>query len=484
MADTDFVITIDSFNEGLSPLAHLDSKTFNGNKGQASEIQADILSNPGYLQQSPALVNLTNGSQAGVVDQPINFILDKPVSATVTYAVGDTKLFKLSPTTVISGGTPSWPQAVTTMVDGESVIQLKSNIFVFYNKTSGGDIAVMPISTEVIDPDWGSATDKALEKAIHPCAVKEDIMVFGNGRYLGVYIEGKAILNVQKLDFGDGAEVADVLFYNNLWYIAVNYNEGRRSQIFLYDASATSAQLSDEVAVGNQQIGFLFVTNGILYIAYQDNTTGFFAIGWLSGRQLKPLRYFAGTLPTHRQKCLYMNTILFVSDENLLSCGAVVDQLPIQISNVASGGYDDVGGIAAPFGIPLVASSDVSGEIDYFRIAKFSGLSASGFWKSIFIDVTKERNLGKISTVIVITKPLEANAKAEVTIEGNLGAHTSNILTVQNEGAVVGKTRHVFRTINLPAVEDIRCIISHANSNTTVNCPIRKIIILGNFTET
>lgn len=476
MSDVDFVITIDSFNEGLSPSAHLDAKTFNGNKGQAGEMLADILTNPGYLQQAPALANLTNGSQAGVVDQLIRFILDKPVSASVTYAVGATKLFKLTPTTVSSGGTPSWPQAVTNMTEGESVIQLKDNLFVFYNKTSGGDIAAMPIATEVIDPDWGSATDQALEKAVHPVAVKEDIMVFGNGRYLGVYIEGLATLNVRKLDFGDGAIVSDVVFYNNLWYIAVNYGEGRRSQIFLYDASATSAQLADEVAVGNQEIGFLFVSNGILYVAYQDTTTGYFAIAWLNGRQLKPLRYFSGTLPNHRQKCLYMNTILLVSDEQLLSFGAVVEQLPLQISSVTNGGYATVGGLAAPFGVPIVASTDGATN---FRIAKFSGLSKSGYWKSISIDVTKERNIGNISTVIVITKPLEANAQAEVTIEGNLGSKTSNTLVVTG----TGKTRHVFRTINLLSVEDIRCVVSHANSDTTANSPIRKIIILGNFVE-
>lgn len=476
MADTDFVITIDSFNEGFSPSAHLDTKTFNGNKGQAGEMQADILTNPGYLQQSKALANLTNGSQAGVVSELIRFILDKPVSSDVTYAVGQTKLFKLSSTTVVSGGSPSWPQTITNMTEGESVIQLKENLFVFYNKSSGGDIAVMPIASGAIDPDWGSSTDQALEKAIHPVAVKEDIMIFGNGRYLGVFIQGEAILNVRKLDFGDDAVVADVIFYNNLWYIAVNYGEGRRSQIFLYDASATSAQLSDEVAVGNQEIGFLFVSNGILYIAYQDKTTGYFAIAWLAGRQLKPLRYFAGTLPNHRQKCLYMNTILFVSDESLISCGAVVEQLPLQISNVSGGGYDTIGGLAAPFGVPMVASTD---DDTNFRIAKFSGLAKTGFWKSISIDVTKERNIGNISTVIVITKPLEANAEAEVVIEGNLGSKTSNTLVVSG----TGKTRHVFRTISLTPVEDIRCVVSHTNSNESVNCPIRKIIILGNFVE-
>ncbi|MDD4026982.1 MAG: hypothetical protein PHO75_02220 [Candidatus Shapirobacteria bacterium] len=478
MADNDFVINFDLFNEGLSPLAHIDNKTFTGDNGQASDMKADIISLPGFLQQSPALADLTNGNQAGVVDQLIRFILDKPVSSSVTYAVGTGKLFKLSSTAISSGGSPSWPQTITDMTEGESIIRLGANIFIFYNKSSGGDIATMPIASETIDPDWGSSTDKALEKAVHPCAAKEDIIVFGNGRYLGVYIEGEALLNVQKLDFGEGAEVVDVQFYNNLWYVSVNYGEGRRSQIYLYDASATSNQLSDEVAVGNQRIGFTFVVNGIFYVAYEDKTSGFFAIGWLNGRQITPLRYFTGTLPNHRQKTLYMNTILFLSGANILSCGSVVSQLPIQISILADGGHATLGGIAAPFGTPIIASTNGT---DSHRIAKFSGLSVDSLWKSIFVSTTRGRELGNINTIIVFTKPLATGAKAEIYIEGNQ-AETGTI-TDAFEVTGENKTMHVFKTINLKAVEDIRCFVDYSNGSSSVQCPIRKIIVLGNFVE-
>jgi hypothetical protein len=476
MTDTEFSIEFSNFNEGFSPLAHLDDTTFRGNGGQASEMQADIISKPGFLQQSPGLSNLTNGSQAGVVDQLIRFILDKPTAIDTTYAVGTTKLFKMSASAVISGGSPSWPQTITDMTEGESVIRLKANVFVFYNKSVGGDIAAMPLSSEVIDPDWGSSTDEALENALHPSAAKEDILVFGNGRYLGVYVEGSPILDVKKLDFGEGAEVADVVFHSNLWWIAVNYGEGRRGQIYLYDGSAISNILSDEAGLGNQQIGFLYVHNGNVFVAYQDKTSDGYAIGFMSGRTIKPLRYFAGTLPDHRQKTLYKNTILFVSGEDIYSCGAPVEQIPIQISNLADGGHANVGGIAAPFGIPMVASSDGGSN---HRVAKFSGYSTDSDWKSPVVDLTKDRNLGKVHTVIVATKPLGANAKAYITLEGNQGALTSSPLTVSGTGI----SRFVFRTIDLEAVEDIRVAIDYADGDTANTCPIRKITVLGNFTE-
>lgn len=474
--DTEFSITLEGFNEGHAPLAHLDDKTFMGNRGQASDMKADIVSNPGFLQQSPALANLTNGTQAGVVDQLIRHILDQPTAADTTYAVGTTKLFKLSSTTVISGGSPSWPQAITNMTEGESVIRLKANLYVFYNKASGGDIARMPLSTETITANWGSATDQALEDALHPSAAKEDILVFGNGRYLGVYAEGLAILDVQKLDFGEGAEVADVVFHSNVWWIAVNFGEGRRGQIYIYDGSAISTILSDEAGIGNQKIGFLYVHNGIIYVAYDDNTSDGFTIGWMQGRTIKPLRYFTGTLPDHRQKTLYKNTILFVSGGNVFSCGASIEQLPVQISKLADGGHATLGGIAAPFGTPMIASSDGGSN---HRVAKFSGYATDSNWKSVLVDITRNRELGKVHTVIVSTKPLAAGARADITLEGNQGAETSTALQVTGED----KSRHVFRTVNLPAVEDIRVVIDYANGSASDTCPIRKIVLSGSFAE-
>ena len=717
MADTDFVVTFENFEDGFSPLAHIDNKTFKGSKGQASEMKADVISNPGFIQQSPALADLTNGNQAGVVTEPIRYILDKPTASDTTFAVGTSKLFKLSSTTVASGGSPtSWPQTIKVtmesnthsvqlvrsssqyayitdasqkgldlsgdftieawvkigtapssgqiytivskynessqiayrlayqdvgtkqirvrisqngssvtevtwiytltagtwyhlavtcdisqpterqfelfingvskgkgfvvsdakvtsifnssasfaigasfssgsptnffdgklnnvrvwnrvrpankilyakdrlitnaygllgcwyvfddhidsspldnsltasgnptfstdvpfasadlpMTEGESIVRLKNNLFILYNRAYDGDIAVMSLTDqyEVIYADWGTQNDMELEKAKHPVAAKEDIMVFGNGRYLGVYIEGSNTLDTRRLDFGEGAEVADVVFHANMWWIAVNYGEGRRSQIYLYDGSAMSNILSDEVGLGSQRIGFLYVLNGIVYVAYDDLTADGFAIGWVSGRQIKPLRYFSGTLPDHRQKTLYKSTILFVSGSDIYSFGAPVEQLPIQISRLTSGGYANVEGIAAPFGVPMVSSYSDSN----YRLAKFSGLSTSSNWKSIFVDVTKNRSLGKIHTVIVNTKALASGARADLTIEGNQGDKTSN--TMQITGT--GKTRHVFRTINLPAVEDMRVVVDYQNGSTSNNCPIRKIVCLGNFVE-
>ena len=92
-------------------------------------------------------------------------------------------------------------------------MELKGNLYYFFNKSSGGEIGKFDLAS-TFDHDWGSTvpTGACLAKAPHPVEVKEDIMVFGNGRYLGVYFTDDNKLSPTKLDFGNNNEVADVVF--------------------------------------------------------------------------------------------------------------------------------------------------------------------------------------------------------------------------------------------------------------------------------
>ena len=481
--DNEFVVTLSKFNEGQAPLTHFDSLTELGNAGQYSvATNIDIISKPGILTQGPGLANLTNGTQAGVVTELINFIMDKAVAADVAFGIGATKLFKISSTTVATGGTPSWPQAITLCTDGSSLIDLKGNIYGFYNKSSGGDIMKMPISTEEIDPDWGSTTPTgyaALQSAIHPVASKEDLMCFGNERYLGTFNDTTNTLAPTKLDFGTGSVVADVAFHANQWWIGVNAGvtgtNRTTSQIYLYDGAASASILADETAVGVQRIGFLYPMNGIVYVAYQDLSSAGFKIGYISGRQLKYLRSFTGSLPTFAQKSLYKDTIIFLSSGLVWSCGAVIEQLPVQISQLADGGHATCGAIAAPFGTPMIAST----ESTNYKLAKFSGYDTACSWKAIVIPVMNGRMLGYIDEVIVSTKSLGAGASCALTIEANQAMDTSSTQTI----ATTGKRRHVFSSFALTAIEDFRIVLSWAGGSATNDCGIRKIRVTGHWVE-
>ena len=482
--DNTFIIKLGAFHHGAAPVAHLDSLTELGTSGQYSVAQnIDIVSLPGVLTQGPGLANLTNGTQAGVVSELINFIMDKAVSADATYGIGATKLFKISSTAVASGGTPSWPRTITGATDGESVIDLKGYLYYFYNKSSGADCGRYDLSS-TFDDDYFSTVPTgaaALESAPHPVAAKEDIMVFGNGQYLGTFFSSTATLAPTKLDFGAGNQVDDVIFHANQWHIVVNGSISGtnrvQSNIYQWDGGAISSILADETAVGVQRIGFIYPLNGIIYVCFQDlSSDGGYKIGYVSGRQIKTLRSFTGSLPNFAQKTLYKDTILFLSSGLVYSAGAMIEQLPYQISQIADGGYATCGAIAAPFGTPLVASSDGGSN---FRLAKFSGYDTACSWKSIVIPVVSGRMKGFIDDIIVITKTLGANASAALTIEADQASLTSSVKTITG----TGKRRHTFKNFALKSIEDFRVAISWSGGNIINDCPIRQIQIIGHFVE-
>jgi len=120
-----------------------------------------------------------------------------------------------------------------------------------------------------------------------------------------------------------------------------------------------------------------------------------------------------------------------------MSAGASVEQLKFQISTLADGGHATIGGIASPFGTPLIASTDGGSN---HRLAKFSGYSVDSNWKSVFVDVTQGRLLGKIHTIIVNTKALVGSARCDLKIEGNQGVVESS----EFEISTADKTRLYF----------------------------------------
>jgi hypothetical protein len=323
--------------------------------------------------------------------------------------------------------------------------------------------------------DW--STD--LQNAPHPSAAKEDIMMFGNGRYVGAYFKDTDTLTVDQLDFGNNSEVADILFHANQWWIAVNHGVSgtnrTKGQIYLYDGGATSAILADETAVGFQKIGFLYVLNGVVYVAYQDLSSGSFAIGYISDRQLKPLGFFTGSLPNYQQKTLYKNTILFVSGEKIWSAGAVTPSLPFQVSQLADGGYATVGALAAPFGTPMVSSTNATN----YRLAKFSGYSILSKWKSVIIPLVSSIGVGFIDQIRVLTKTLGAGAKCNLNVESNQGTTVGTTKAIEG----TGKRLHTFTGFGVGKAEDIRLSLDWTGGSASNDCAIRKIIVQGHTDE-
>ena len=479
--DNTFVTIFSNFNVGVSPLANLDSLSEIGNAGNYSvATNVDIISKPGILTQGPGLATLTAGTQAGAISDQVNFIIDKAVASNVTYGISDTLLHKISATAVTNTG-GVFPRTITGATEGSSCVHFQGKLFYFYNKSSGADCGVFDLTSTFDDVFFSTnvtAGAGALEKAPHPVAKKEDIMLFGNGRYVGTYISTTDTLARQKLDFGADTEVADVCFHANQWYLAVNSGittgtNRASSQIYLYDGSATSSILSDEVALGLQQIGFILPVNGVIYVAYKElSSDGGFAIGYVAGRQIKPLRYFTGSLPTFAQKTIYRNTIAFISGGLVYSCGAVVEQLPIQLSQLADGGFTTVGALASPFGTPMVAST----ESTSFKVAKFSGYTVASTWKSIVVPIVSGNSVGMIDRIVVMTNVLKASALCALKIESNQAVTTTTIGNI----TTTGKTRHIFK-VPVANVEDYRIFLDFSGGSATNSVEIKRVIVTGHY---
>lgn len=489
MTENNFVITLKDFGVGFSPTAHLNSLTEKGGAGSASVMtNVDVL-DPTQMTQGPGLLTLTAGTEAGAITELVNFILDRPVTDGITYGISNTKLHQIAPAAVTNAG--SFPHTITYAVVGSSCIEFQGSLYYFFNKSSGADCGKYDLAS-TFDDDWASEEETSggpighatLQSAPHPVAKKEDIMLFANGRYVGTYISTTNTIAPTKLDFGAGTEVADVAFHANQWWIAVNSGvtsgtNRASSQCYLYDGSATSSILADEVAVGVQKIGFIYPLNGVVYIAYQDlSSTGGFAIGYISGRQIKPLRYFQGSLPTFAQRTLFKNTILFISSGLIYSCGAVIEQLPVQISQLADGGFSTVGALACPFGTPMVASTQSTS----FKLAKFSGYDTACTWKSLVIPVNNGKQLGFIDWVVIYTKNLATNAKCLLTLEYNQAQSDSG---TAKQITTANKRRHFFDKFAVPTggVEDIRVALDWSSGNASADCAIKKIIIGGHYVE-
>jgi hypothetical protein len=303
-------------------------------------------------------------------------------------------------------------------------------------------------------------------------------MTFGNGRYVGTYIGNTDTLTVDKLDFGTGSEVADVLFGNNQWYLAVNSGtvSRRKGQIYLWDAGALETVLADETGVGVQEIGFITLINGVVWLAYKDETESGFAIGYISGRQIVQMARYTGTLPTFKQKTLYRGMIMFLSSGLVWTAGAIVPELPFQLSQIASGKYNTLGAMGSPFGIPLIGSTNNDGS---FSLAKLVNYTVDSSWDSIVFTISKGKYKGFIDEIIVLTNKLEAGASASLTIKIDQASGTSDAKVI----STTGKSRHYFSNFGIGQIEDFKISLDFSNGSVTNPVKIRSIIINGHFVE-
>lgn len=465
--DKNWTIKISAPFGGYAPLYWEDTYPIFGNANQAGDMAEVDLISPNFLKQGPGLATLTAGDQAGSVTTLIRMILDRATADNVSYAVGQDKIYTLSATAVTA--VASLPANSVA----ESILQFQASLYTFYNDTVSGNGDIR----KGTDDDWGSTEDVKLANAPHPSLEAADKMLFGNGRYVGTY-DG-TLLDTQDLDFKADAVVVDLAYTQARYWIAVNWpnlsgnnrNEGR-----IYIWNGEDGSWEDDIFVGGR-IGCIWAEAGTIFCVYRDVSNGVNKIGYVSGNRLVPITGsdFYGDLPLFYQKTKYKNHTLLLSGNKVFAFGASTESLPAKIFPFCSAGYTTGGGIACPFGTPLIASNQTTS----YKIAKISGYSVAGNWKSLMFNVCQAGHISIIDKIEVHTNRMTAGARVDLTVRYNQGAGTLPSSAWQISTA--STSRHVKSFGN--KVEDFRIELSWANGSATYPANIKEIYIKGHYLQ-
>jgi hypothetical protein len=97
MADNSYTIEFTDFGKGFAPATHLNTLSEMGSPSQANEMtDCDVLAN--VLTQGPGLMELTNMDN---LNEMMNFVMDVPPESGITYGIGDTKLYQITPSQIV-----------------------------------------------------------------------------------------------------------------------------------------------------------------------------------------------------------------------------------------------------------------------------------------------------------------------------------------------------------------------------------------------
>jgi hypothetical protein len=480
-----FQIQIDNLSHGgLAPRFYEHNYPTFGNKNNAGKMLNCDLTNANYIQQGAGLANLTDGTETGAVTTLIKGMTDYAVTDGVAYGVGGAKLYRFSNTAVVNTG--AFPRTIdkgtVTGEDGEDVALYLGNLYYSYNHSgSAGDVGKYNLDA-TFDDDFFSAGvagggAHALEGGVpHQMAsTVNQLLYVANGRYIAEYNGVTDILTYNKLDFPTGWVVSSIKWVNNRLWMAVNKTSltglnKNRASLFVWDGTTDNPESEIELS---GTVGGIYVKNAILYVFYQDVTnTGGYKLAYVNGSQVVDLANFTGDLPDYYQISEYKDFIIWNSNGDLYAWGSGDKELPVRFFQIADGGYSTVGGIACPFGTPIIASN----ESTSYKLAQWSGYDTNSYWKSLMFDITGTGKTSSVESVRVNFEQLESGAYVTLNLVNNRGVtiHTE-VISYARLGAV---TTH-YIPLNGKIQENFRVEFNYTGGSTSATVKIKSVRIKG-----
>lgn len=484
-----WTITLDRFT-GFAPGYWRSTYPSFGNKDQAGAMQNVDLRNPNSITQGPDILDLTNGTQAGVVSTTARGILRVPVSSGVAYAVGGNLLYQLS-ATVVTNTPGTWPHTINKPVvtgeDGEDVGHYRGGLLYSYNHSgTQGDIGRYDIAGATFDDVYWTTTlaGTALVGGVpHQIVIAgNDIAYITNGRFIAS-LDGTSE-NDQALDFQQNAVAVSAVYDQGLLAIAVNrpnvtgtnHNE---SAIYYWDMISSSWRLPVVPVPG--RIGALYVKDGLMFVWYEDiSMTGGYKLGVVSGTTVREITQFTGSLPLFYQVFEDQGYLCWLTTNQVWAWGAAGPQLPTGLMQLADPGYATVGGAARPFGAPIIGSTDGGGNFHLARLPATGTYNTACTYSSLMFRPSKANAVAEIERITAISEQMGAGASCAVTLRYD-GGKTTRALTAIAPGTA-NRTRHViFR--GKQQVEDFRLDLDWSGGSTTNAAAIKAFIVEGSFVE-
>lgn len=185
------------------------------------------------------------------------------------------------------------------------------------------------------------------------------------------------------------------------------------SSIYIWDGVSDGNDTEISLA-GN--VGAMFVDNGINYVFYQDPTsTGGYKLGYISGSQVNEVCSFLGELPYYGQVSKYKNFIIWSSSGKTWAFGSANKGMASMVFQLFQAKYDTTGALAAPFGTPIVASTDGAS----YDLSVLSGYDVDCYWYSMMFPVGK----CTIQDLTVYFDTLTSGARCDVAVSTDNGRH-------------------------------------------------------------
>lgn len=484
---SEFYISIDAPFAGFAPAYFQDTYGSYGNKNHARDMTNIDMASPIGFKQGPGLSTLTNGTQAAAVTTLLKHILATPTSSDLTFATGGNQLISLSSTTVTNNATfpHTINKAAVTGEDGESSVVANGVLYYLYNHSgSAGDIGKYDLAS-TFDDDWGSTVPTGmgtLQNAPHPSVLGNDnVIYFGNGRYVGYYDPDSNTLSVDDFDTPTGGECVDVRYLNSRVYAAFNTpnisgNNNSVATIYIWGGVGFPSWDDFPNPRFFGKIGALYPFGSRMFVWYQEiGFTGGYKLGYINGNEITEVSAYSGSLPNFGQVMEKDGMLVWVSSGLIHRWGAIDRSVPVAHSQYADGGFSTVGAIAAPFGTLMAASNQSTS----YKLAQLSGYDVTSSWKSLMFQT----GAAMFDTVKVHFTPPSTGARVDVTLRSDQGLDSKALAHEGQTGSITNTNdaNRCYKTFKPMFEYQSECSIEFdfANGSATNPITIRRIEIWG-----